>query len=168
MASVVVPGALSDPNYQIQKAALSRSLKDFQAGQGVEKAQYRGQYNQNARRLGYSTSKKKWDPTIPNSEYGQATQANANDYAGRGLTFSGENVKSRNDINQYYNTQLGDLNRGLTDFSANQAQALRAYQTQQEVVRQQAQMAAIATIAAKYGIDLGQVGRGTASRTVNV
>lgn len=164
--SVVIPSYQANPEYQMQVATLARGLSDVKAQQKLEKSQYQGQYNQNARRLGYSPAKGRFDPTIPNSEYGLATRANANDQAGRNMTFSGENVKARNDIDQSFNTQLTDLNRGQTDFANTQQQALRQYSTQQEAVRQQAQMAAIATIAARFGIDLGQVPTGTASRTI--
>jgi hypothetical protein len=163
---VVIPSYRADPNYQTQVAQLGRGLSDFKSQQGLESSQYKGQFNQNARRLGYNQATRRFDPTIPNSDFGLATNANANQYAGQGLTFSGENVKARNDINQSFNTQLSDLSRGQTDFTNTQQQALRQYQTQQEATRQQAQAAAIATIAARFGIDLGQVPRGNSSSTI--
>jgi hypothetical protein len=82
------------------------------------------------------------------------------------MTFSGENVKAAGDIRSQFDTQLTDLNRAHGDFGNTQNQALRQYQTQQEAVKQQAQMAAIATIAAKFGIDLGQVPTGGSSSTI--
>lgn len=164
--NVVIPSYQASPEYQTQNAQLARGLADYQSQQGLEKTQYQGQYNQNARRLGYNQSAKQWDPTIPNSDYGLATRARINDYAGRGMTFSGENVKAQNDIQNQFDTQLTDLNRGKTDFEATQGQAMRQYQSQQEAVRQQAQIAAIATIAARFGIDLGQVPTSGQSSTI--
>jgi hypothetical protein len=82
------------------------------------------------------------------------------------MTFSGENVRARDNIQNAFDTQITDLNRGQTDFLDTQRQAMRAYETQQEAVRQQAQMAAIATIAARFGIDLGQVPTGGSSTTI--
>jgi hypothetical protein len=150
----------------MQVASLGRGLSDQQAQQTLEKSQYQGQFNQNARRLGYSPAQGKFDPTIPNSEYGLATRSNTNDFAGRGMTFSGENAKARSDIDNSFNDQITNLTRGQTDFANTQAQALRQYQTQQEAVRQQAQMAAIATIAARFGVDLGAVPTGASSTTI--
>jgi hypothetical protein len=164
--SVVIPSYQAQPEYQQAVAQLGRGVNDFKAQQDLEKSQYQGQFNQNARRLGYNQSQKKFDPTIPNSEYGLATRANTADFAGRGMTFSGENVRARDNIQNQFDTQITDLNRGQTDFLGTQAQSMRAYETQQEAVRQQAQMAAIATIAARFGIDLGQVPTGGSSTTI--
>jgi hypothetical protein len=83
------------------------------------------------------------------------------------MTFSGENDKASADITDKFNTQESDLLRGQTDFGDTQGQAMRQYQTQQEATRLQAQMAAIATIAARFGIDLGQVPTGGASSTIS-
>lgn len=164
--SVVIPSYQADPNYQQQVAQLGKGVADFQAQQDLEKSQYQGQFNQNARRMGFNQSQGRFDPTIPNSDYGLATRANTADYAGRGMTFSGENVKARDNIQNSFDTQITDLNRGQTDFLDTQRQAMRAYQSQQEATRQQAQMAAIATIAARFGIDLGQVPTGSSSTTI--
>lgn len=161
---VAVPTYLSDPTYLAQKAELTNAQKQYQNQQDLERKQYAGQYAQNERRLGFTRGRR--DPTIPNSEYGRALDTQSNDFASRGLTFSGENLKARSDIGNYYTTQLNDLVRNKRDFEATQRQAMASYRSQQNAVLQQAKMAAIATIAARYGIDLGQVPRGTSGRTI--
>lgn len=154
--TLTIPAALSDPNYQLQQTQLARQLADFKAQQGLEQEQYKGNYNQQTRRLGRGPNG--WDPTIPNGQYGLATRANENDFAGRGMTYSGANLAARGNIDADFNDQQLQLDRGALDYGNTQAQALRNLESQQEAVRQQAQAAAVATIAARYGIDLDQVG----------
>jgi len=160
--TITIPDAMADPTYQQQQTELARQLADFKAQQDLADAQYTGSYNQTTRKLGRNGDK--WDPTLQNGQYGETVNANTNDFAGRGLYNSGEFAKSSSNVDADFNSRLGELDRAHTDFRDTAALSARNMASSQEVVRQQALASAVAGIAAKYGINLDQVGRGATTQ----
>jgi len=157
--TITIPDAMADPTYQQQQTELARQMADFKAQQDLADAQYTGSYNQTTRKLGRNGDK--WDPTLQNGQYGETVNANTNDFAGRGLYNSGEFAKSQSNVDADFNSRLGEIDRAHTDFRDTAALSARNMASQQEVVRQQALASAVAGIAAKYGINLDEVGRGS-------
>src|SRR6478609_7287799 len=160
--TITIPDAMADPTYQQQQTELARQLADFKAQQDLADAQYTGSYNQTTRKLGRNGDK--WDPTLQNGQYGETVNANTNDFAGRGLYNSVEFAKSQSNVDADFNSRLGEIDRAHTDFRDTAALSARNMASQQEVVRQQALASAVAGIAAKYGINLDQVGRGATTQ----
>jgi beta-glucosidase/6-phospho-beta-glucosidase/beta-galactosidase len=158
METITIPDAMADPTYQQQQTELARQMADFKAQQDLADAQYTGSYNQTTRKLGRNGDK--WDPNLQNGQYGETVNANTNDFAGRGLYNSGEFAKSSSNVDADFNSRLGEIDRARTDFRDTAALSNRNMASQQETVRQQALASAVAGIAAKYGINLDQVGRG--------
>jgi beta-glucosidase/6-phospho-beta-glucosidase/beta-galactosidase len=150
---------MADPTYQQQQTELARQMADFKAQQDLADAQYTGSYNQTTRKLGRNGDK--WDPNLQNGQYGETVTANTNDFAGRGLYNSGEFAKSQSNVDADFNSRLGEIDRARTDFRDTAALGARNMASSQEVVRQQGLAAAVAGIAAKYGINLDEVGRGS-------
>lgn len=155
---ITIPDAMADPTYQQQQTELARQMADFKAQQQLADAQYTGSYNQTTRKLGRNGDQ--WDPDLQNGQYGEAVNANANDFAGRGMYNSGEFAKSQSNVDADFNSRLGEIDRARTDFRDTAALSARNMASTQEVVRQQALASAVAGIAAKYGINLDQVGQG--------
>lgn len=156
--TITIPDAMADPTYQQQQTELARQMADFKAQQDLADAQYTGSYNQTTRKLGRNGDK--WDPTLQNGQYGETVAANTNDFAGRGLYNSGEFAKSASNVDADFNSRLGEIDRARTDFRDTAALSNRNMQSQQETVRQQALASAVAGIAARYGVNLDEVGRG--------
>lgn len=156
--TITIPDAMADPTYQQQQTELARQMADFRAQQDLADAQYTGSYNQTTRKLGRNGDK--WDPTLQNGQYGETVNANANDFAGRGLYNSGEFAKSASNIDADFNSRLGEIDRARTDFKDTAALTARNMESQQEAVKQQALAQAVASIAARYGVNLDEVGRG--------
>src|SRR6478609_1164403 len=159
METITIPDAMADPAYQQQQTELARQMADFKAQQDLADAQYTGSYNQTTRKLGRNGDK--WDPTLQNGQYGETVNANTNDFAGRGLYNSGEFAKSQSNVDADFNSRLGEIDRARTDFRDTAALSSRNMASQQEAVRQQALASAVASIAARYGVNLDQVGRGS-------
>jgi hypothetical protein len=157
--TITIPDAMADPTYQQQQTELARQMADFRAQQDLADAQYTGSYNQTTRKLGRNGDK--WDPTLQNGQYGETVAANTNDFAGRGLYNSGEFAKSQSNVDADFNSRLGEIDRARTDFKDTAALGARNMESNQEVVRQQALAQAVAGIAAKYGINLDEVGKGS-------
>jgi hypothetical protein len=156
--TITIPDAMADPTYQQQQALLAQQMADFKAQQDLADAQYTGSYNQTTRKLGRNGDK--WDPTLQNGQYGETVNANTNDFAGRGLYNSGEYAKSQSNVDADFNSRLGEIDRARTDFKDTAALSARNMGNQQEAQRQQALAQAVASIAAQYGVNLDQVGRG--------
>lgn len=156
--TITIPDAMADPTYQQQTTELARQMADFKAQQALADSQYTGSYNQTTRKLGRNGDK--WDPNLQNGQYGETVAANTNDFAGRGLYNSGEFAQSQSNVDADFNSRLGEIDRARTDFKDTAALSDRNMQSQQEVVRQQALASAVAGIAARYGINLDEVGKG--------
>src|ERR1700755_612025 len=155
--TITIPDAMADPTYIQKQTELARQLADFKAQQQLADAQYTGSYDQTTRKLGRNGDK--WDPTLQNGQYGQTVNANVNDFAGRGLYNSGEFAKSQSDVDADFNSRPGEIDRARNDFRDTAALSERNMEGSQETVRQQALAAAVAGIAAKYGVNLDPVNK---------
>lgn len=158
METITIPDAMADPTYQQQQTELARQMADFKAQQQLADSQYTGSYNQTTRKLGRNGDQ--WDPNLQGGQYGESKTANTNDFAGRGLYNSGEYVKQDSNIEADFNSRLGEIDRARNDFRDTASLQARNMASTQETVRQQALAQAVAGIAAKFGINLDQVGRG--------
>lgn len=157
------PNAKADPIYMQSVAGLARSLADFKAQQQLAASQYDVNYNNTLKNMG-------WNPTGgtdqkgafdrlqggPN-DYRDAMYTNENDFAGRGVLYSGPYAQSLGEINSDFGNRktLADVARQQA--ADTRAQALQAFQTQQTSVQDMALMDALSRIASKYGIDVTSV-----------
>jgi hypothetical protein len=156
METITIPDAKSDAAYQQQATELARQMADFNAQQTLADNQYTGSYNQTTRKLGRNGDK--WDRNLQNGQYGETVRSNEGDFAGRGLYNSGLYAKEQSNIDSDFNNRLGEIDRARGDFRDTAALSKRNMESSQEVVRQQALASAVASIAAKYGVNLDQVG----------
>lgn len=128
----------SDTTYQQQMAAYAKSLADFQAEQGLSRADYDKNYQGTSRDIGLAK--------------GQALQDMENDYASRGLLRSSLYNTDVGKLNQQYQNQYNDLNSQRTNFLQQLAQQLGSYQNEQKVQQQNAMQEALRRRAEKYNL----------------
>lgn len=162
--TVKIPDPKVDPVYQQQITQLARNMADFKSQQGLAQGQYRNQYNASLGRLGWNhggfdnPSAGGWDVNKPGlNQYADSTNANSNDFAGRGVYNSGMYLKSQNDLNSDFNDRKTTMDTSRNDWVNTQAQNLHNLESQQEQTRSSSLQDAIARIAATVGVDLSQV-----------
>lgn len=161
MQTLTIPDAMAEQSYQEQIAQLARNMTDFKAQQDLADNQYTGSFNQATRKLGVNGDK--FDRNLQGGQYGQSVAANENDFAARGGLRSGLFVKSQSDLDSDFNSRLGEMNRARGDFRDTAALSRQNLESQNEIARQQALQSAVAAVAARYGVNSDQVGRGSSN-----
>lgn len=157
--TVTIPDAEADADYQRQVAELARQMADFQAQQNLANSQYDAATDQSLARMGWG--KGGWSIDDRGAAYGGAYSDNLNDFAGRGLGRSSAFADSIGSINRDFNNRKTDIDRSAMEFDQTQDRAFQTYKGQNDQGRSNARAEAVARIAAKYGVDPGQVGWGS-------
>lgn len=165
MQDITIPDAGADTTYQKTVADLARAAVDFKAQQGLARGQYDTQYNDAERRMGWSQGEGKFDAANPGA-YHDSVDANQNDFAGRGMYYSGAMGNAFGDINRDFGDRKTSLDTARNDNVNTQNQALSSFSGQQDATKSAAMTDAVSKIAAQYGIDLSQVPQGTGPKVI--
>lgn len=165
MMDVTVPDATEDTDYKRTVGDLARAFGDFDAQQKLSRNQYDFGFNEAKRRMGWSATDKKFDRTMPGA-YGDAVYANENDFAGRGLTWSGLFGKASGDLNQDFADRAKGLDTARQDNVDTQGLARTTFQNNQDATKEAAKQNAISKIMAQFGIGQSEVPVGTGSRVI--
>lgn len=165
MQDITVPDATEDTDYKRTVADLARALTDMDAQQGLSRKQYDTGYNEAKRRMGWNATDKKFDRSMPGA-YGDAVYSNENDFAGRGLTWSGLFGKSFSDLNQDFADRGKNLDVARQDNVDTQNLARNTFVNSQDATREAAKQNAISKIMAQFGIGSSDVPVGTGSRVI--
>lgn len=162
---IVIPDAKADATYQKTIADLQRTLADYQTQQLLARQQYDTTYNDNKRRLGWNQTTKGFDPNVP-GEYSDAVYTNTNDFAGRGMTYSGANAQAQGNIDRDFADRATQMDTGRANDAAAQAQSLSSFKGQETATENAALTDALARIASRYGVGLNEVPQGS-TKTIN-
>ena len=162
---ITIPDALEDTDYKRTVADLARALGDLDAQQKLSRTQYDTGYGEAKRRMGWNADKKAFDRDMPGA-YGDAVYANENDFAGRGLTWSGLFGKSFADLGQEFADRAKNLDTARQDNLDTQALARTTFVNSQEASRDLAKQNAISKIMAQFGIGASEVPTGTGSKVI--
>lgn len=165
MQDITVPDATEDTDYKRTVADLARALTDFDAQQGLSRKQYDAGYGEARRRMGWNDVEKKFDRSMPGA-YGDAVYSNENDFAGRGLTWSGLFGKSFADLNQEFADRGKNLDVARQDNVDTQNLARNTFVNSQDATREAAKQNAISKIMAQFGIGSSDVPVGTGSKVI--
>jgi hypothetical protein len=119
-------------------AAYNKALADYQAEQGLSRADYEKNYQGTRRDIGLAKQ--------------DALTDMENDYAARGLLKSSLYNTDVGKLNQQYQNQYNDLDSQRTNFLAQLAQQLGVFNSQQSVQKQNAQQEALRRRAEQYNL----------------
>jgi hypothetical protein len=165
MQDITVPDATEDTDYKRTVSDLARAMADFSAQQGLSRKQYDFGFGEAKRRMGWDETGKKFDRSMPGA-YGDAIYANENDFAGRGLTWSGLFGKATGDINQEFADRGKSLDVARQDNVDTQNLAKNTFTSNQDATKEVAKQNAISKIMAQLGVSASDVPVGTGSRVI--
>jgi hypothetical protein len=165
MQDITIPDAAEDTDYKRTVADLARAMADFGAQQGLSRKQYDFGFGEAKRRMGWDETGKKFDRNMPGA-YGDAVYANENDFAGRGLTWSGLFGKASGDINQEFADRGKSLDTARQDNVDTQNLAKNTFTSNQDATKEVAKQNAISKIMAQLGVSASDVPVGTGSRVI--
>ena len=165
MVDVLIPDAKADTTYQKTVADLARALTDYQSQQNLARTQYDTSYNDAQRRMGWTPdaadpTKGSWNKST-GTAYGDAMYTNDNDFAGRGTVYSGVYANANANIGNDFADRKTALDTARKNDVDTQAMALQSFKGTQEATQNAALTDAVAKLASKYGIELGEVPQGT-------
>lgn len=138
MAPTVKKWLANDTTYQATINALNKALADYKARMNQQRGQYDTEYNMNLGNL--NTSRR------------AAVDDQQNDFASRGVLRSGVYAKSLGELSSDYDARRNALDTGRANYRADLSSALRDFQTEQALAKQNARQNAINRRAARYGI----------------
>lgn len=127
-----------DSTYQAQVAALAKALVDYRAQQQVAGNQYNTDFASRLNDLGIQKDRAQYDQN--------------NDFASRGMYFSGLYGQDVSKLLGDFARQQGNMDTAKANWFANQGTDLSNFQDQQQLTRTKAQQDAVARRAAQYGI----------------
>lgn len=127
-----------DSTYQRQMAAYNKAMADFQADQGLSRADYETGYQGTYRDIGLAKS--------------DAAESLKNDFASRGLLQSSLYNEGLGDLNTQYQNQFNDLAKQRTSFLDQLAQEANKYKGDSAVQQQNAMNEALRRRAEKYNL----------------
>lgn len=170
MQDITIPDATEDTDYKRTVSDLARALTDFGAQQGLSRKQYDFGFGEAKRKMGWKAdpadaTKGAFDRGLPGA-YGDAVYANENDFAGRGLTWSGLFGKASGDINQEFADRGKNLDVARQDNIDTQNLAKNTFVSNQDATKEVAKQNAISKIMAQLGVSAGEVPVGTGSRVI--
>ena len=170
---VTIPDPLQQESYKRAKAEMLRARGDFDAQQTLARSQYDTSFEDAQRQLGWRNAIPRvglrkqqlgegndeagFDPNAQGSAYGDAYQANAGDFAGRGLFNSGLYAQAVNNVNNNFADRRNSALRDQRDWRDTQALNQRNFYGQQESADLAAQEDAIGQIMAQLGVSRDQV-----------
>lgn len=169
--TITIPDAKSDETYKLAVAGLARAKGDFDAQQGLARSQYDRQFGDVKSRMGYlpgagANGAEGWSEQPIQGAYGQSIDANRNDFAGRGLGRSSMYADALGGISRDFTDRLNTVQKAQVDDVNTQGIAKQAFTGTQDAMSQAALQDAVAKIAAKLNISLGQVPTGTGDTTL--
>lgn len=127
-----------DSTYQSQESALKKALTDYIAQQGVAKNQYNVDYTGRTHDLALQKTRSLDDQ--------------ANDFASRGMYFSGVYGKDMSNLVGDFARRQSDMDTAKANYFANLANDLGNFQDQQQLTETKAKQDAINRRAAQYGL----------------
>lgn len=157
METIVIPDAEADTGYQKTVADLARAAVDFKAQQGLARNQYDSAWGEAKRRMGWDESGGgKFNRNIPGA-FGESIGSNENDFAGRGMYWSGAHGQAVSDINRDFADRKSTLDTGRKNDWDTQQMALSSFTGNQDAVKNAARTDALAKLAAQYGLNMNEV-----------
>ena len=170
---VTIPDPLQQESYKRAKAEILRARGDFDAQQALARSQYDTTFEDAQRQLGWRKSIPRtglralqagagddgegFDPNAQGSAYGDAYQANAGDFAGRGLFNSGLYAQAVSNVNNQFADRRNSALRDQKDWRDTQELNKKNFYGQQDSADLAAQEDAIGQIMAQLGVSRDQV-----------
>jgi len=140
---------------------LANAKKLFERTQGLQRSQYDESWEDAQRRMGWRPGG--WSLDRDQGAYGEALEANSDDFSGRGLLRSGMYAKAMQNIQNEFTDRLNTLNQGQRQHRETQDVAEEGFLMDQARTDRDALEMAVNRIAEKYNIALSQVPKGKTS-----
>jgi hypothetical protein len=128
----------TDSTYQSQLSALKKALADYRAQQGQAQNQYNVDYTGRTRDLGQQKTR--------------GLEDQGNDFASRGLYFSGVYGQDMNRLVSDYARRQSDMSTARSNYLANLNMDLSNFNDQQQLSTTKAKQDAVNRRAAQYGL----------------
>lgn len=170
---ITVPDPLAQESYKRAKAEMLRARGDFDAQQNLARSQYDASFNDAQRQLGWREAIPRvglaklqkgegnegagFDPNAQGTAYGDAYQANAGDFAGRGMFNSGLYAQAVSNVNNQFTDRRNSALRDQKDWRDTQELNKKNFYGQQDAADLAAQEDAIGQIMASLGVTRDQV-----------